>query len=124
MRQDDNDEPDTDELEASEPMDDSDELSPADFEMMDDDADEDLGARTRSGTMTFLSGVVLGALVGAGIALLVAPERGSTMRRKLKKFARKVRARAEEKFDDLADDAGRELARRRRKLRQRIRERI
>jgi len=120
MRQDDE-EPEADELEAIEPVDDGDDPLVAEFEMADEG--EEAEPRSRSATMPFISGVLLGALVGAGIALLLTPARGAVLRKRLRKFARKVRARAGERFEALAEDAGRQLARRRRKIRQRLRER-
>jgi hypothetical protein len=75
------------------------------------------GAEGATGMLGFVGGLVLGALVGAGIALLVAPGRGRTLRRKL---ARRIRHAGEEIRDDLdglKDAAERRLARRRRRLR-------
>jgi gas vesicle protein len=48
------------------------------------------------GTGTFL----LGALVGAGIALLLAPKTGEETQEELKQQARKLRAAAEERVKD------------------------
>jgi gas vesicle protein len=45
--------------------------------------------------------LLLGALIGAGIALLYAPQSGEETRRGLKRRLRKVRAMAEEKVDEL-----------------------
>ena len=56
--------------------------------------------------------LLLGALIGAGIALLYAPQSGEETRRGLKRRLRKVRAMAEEKVDELGqrfsgrDDTG------------------
>lgn len=80
-------------------------------------APEAEGAR---GMLGFVGGLVLGALVGAGIALLVAPERGRTLRRKL---ARRIRDAGDEirgDLDQLRDTAEHRLARRRRRLRRRL----
>lgn len=38
-----------------------------------------------SGSLGFVGGLVVGALLGAGIALLLAPARGEIMRRRLKR---------------------------------------
>jgi hypothetical protein len=70
-----------------------------------------------SGVVGFVGGLVLGALIGAGIALLVAPERGKSLRGRL---ARRIRAASDDvrgNFEDLKDSARRRLARRRRRLR-------
>lgn len=47
---------------------------------------------------------VLGALLGAGLGLLFAPQSGERTRRDLAKRARKIRDEAEERWDDLRDD--------------------
>lgn len=74
----------------------------------------------RSGTLSFMAGMVLGALVGAGVALLMAPERGSVTRRRLKKFVSRIRNDAKEQMDDWRDDVKAELKRRRRQIREQI----
>ena len=45
--------------------------------------------------------LLLGALIGAGLALLYAPQSGEETRRGIKRRLRKVRAMAEEKVDEL-----------------------
>ena len=47
---------------------------------------------------------VVGALLGAGAALLFAPQSGPETRRQIKRRVRKLRAMAEEKLDDIADE--------------------
>jgi len=74
----------------------------------------------RSGTLSFMAGMVLGALVGAGVALLMAPDRGSVTRRRLKKFVNRMRHDAKEQVDDWRDDVKAELKRRRRQIREQI----
>ena len=54
--------------------------------------------------LNFVSGLVLGAVIGAGIALLMAPEKGSRTRRRLMKTASRLKSGASDKWDDLADD--------------------
>lgn len=46
--------------------------------------------------------LLLGALIGAGLALLYAPQTGEDTRRGIKRRLRKVRAVAEEKIDELS----------------------
>ena len=41
-------------------------------------------------SMTFVSGFLLGAMVGAGIALLTAPEAGMRTRKRIRKRRRRV----------------------------------
>jgi hypothetical protein len=53
----------------------------------------------------FAAGVAVGALLGAGSALLTAPQSGIETRIALKRRARRARVRAESRWDDL----GREL---------------
>ncbi len=103
-----------------------------DRDEMDQDEHEDLdegdevvettetGNTGRSGTLSFMAGMVLGALVGAGVALLVAPERGAVTRRRLKKFVGRLSADAKEKAEDWRDDVKAELKRRRRQIREQI----
>jgi gas vesicle protein len=74
----------------------------------------------RSGTLSFMAGMVLGALVGAGVALLVAPERGAVTRRRLKKFVGRLSSDAKERAEDWRDDVKAELKRRRRQIREQI----
>jgi len=59
-------------------------------------------------------------LIGAGIALLVAPERGRTLRRKLVRRIRHAGEGIGDDLDTLKDAAERRLARRRRRLRRRL----
>ena len=58
-------------------------------------------------------GIVGGALVGAGLALLLAPHSGEETRERLVRRARRMGTRADERWDDL----GEELRRLRRRSR-------
>lgn len=78
------------------------------------------GGGRRSGTLSFIAGMVLGGLMGAGIALLVAPERGAVTRRRLKKLVGQMRHDAKERVADWRDDVKAELKRRRRQIREQI----
>lgn len=62
----------------------------------------------------FLAGIVCGALVGAGLALLFAPERGDAIRRRLRRRLSRLGDDAREGMDDVASRARREIFRRRR----------
>ncbi len=53
---------------------------------------------------SFLSGLVLGAVIGAGVALLATPQSGRRTRRHIRRTAGRVRADSAERFDELADD--------------------
>ena len=52
----------------------------------------------------FLTGLVLGAFIGAGAALLSAPQSGRRTRRKIKRVASGARDNAGDRWDALADD--------------------
>jgi YtxH-like protein len=74
------------------------------------------------GALGFFGGLVLGVLLGAGTALLLAPERGKITRRRIGRRVRRLRRDAQEKVGDLRDDAEHELRRVRRRLRHRDRD--
>lgn len=61
---------------------------------------------------------LLGAAIGAGLGLLLAPQSGERTRRDLASRGRTLRARAEETFEDLSD----ELQTRGRKLKDTVEE--
>lgn len=50
-----------------------------------------------------VTGFVVGAVIGAGIALLLAPATGSDARRKLGEVARTVRDKANDRFGSVKD---------------------
>jgi len=52
----------------------------------------------------FVSGLVLGVFLGAGIALLTAPESGRRTRRRLRRAAGDIRENATDRWEELADD--------------------
>lgn len=54
--------------------------------------------------LNFVSGLVVGAVLGAGIALLTAPSSGTRTRRKIRRTAVDLRGTATDRWDDLADD--------------------
>lgn len=49
-----------------------------------------------------IKALLLGAVIGAGVALLFAPQSGEETRRGIKRRLRKIRAMAEEKVDELS----------------------
>jgi len=49
---------------------------------------------------TFGAGLILGALVGAGLALLLAPRSGAETRRSLARKARRLADDARDRYDD------------------------
>ena len=62
-----------------------------------------------TGSGTFLLGALAGALVGAGVALLVAPKAGAEVRRDLSDGYSSVRDAAARRYRDLADRASAKL---------------
>ena len=55
-------------------------------------------------SVTIVSVFLLGAMVGAGIALLAAPEAGMRTRRRIRRVAGELRNSAHDHWDDLATD--------------------
>jgi gas vesicle protein len=53
---------------------------------------------------SFISGLLLGAIIGAGVAYLTAPLPGKKTRKRLKRAAVGVRESASDRLDDLADE--------------------
>jgi gas vesicle protein len=51
----------------------------------------------------FAAGLILGALIGAGVALLFAPQSGAETRRIIRKRAKHLAADASDRFDDVKD---------------------
>ena len=56
------------------------------------------------GTLNFIIGVALGALIGAGAALLLAPQAGSRTRKKLVRRAEDLGDAAGERLEYAAED--------------------
>jgi gas vesicle protein len=54
--------------------------------------------------LNFVSGLLLGAVIGAGIALLTAPDAGRRTRRRIRRKADDLRENATDRWEDLADD--------------------
>jgi gas vesicle protein len=64
----------------------------------------------------FVSGLMLGILIGAGFALLFAPEQGSKTRGRLKQQMRSLQEEAGEALDRAGTRTRKELLRRQRRL--------
>jgi gas vesicle protein len=88
--------------------------------MADDESEVDemtrRGDHSGRGIGGFAAGVVFGALLGAGIALMLAPDRGDVTRRHLRRRLQRLREDAAEGLDRAGDRARRDLARGRRHL--------
>jgi gas vesicle protein len=57
-----------------------------------------------NGTINFFLGMLLGAAVGASVALLMAPQSGKRTRRQLMKAVSTARESAGARFGELTDD--------------------
>jgi len=58
----------------------------------------------KSQAVGFISGLLLGAVIGAGVALLAAPDDGRGTRRRLRRVAANVKDSASDHWDELAED--------------------
>jgi hypothetical protein len=67
------------------------------------------------------AGLVVGALIGVGAALLFAPQSGEETRAAIRRGARGARLRAGDAWDDLADDIAAFAHRGRRRMRRGLR---
>jgi gas vesicle protein len=54
--------------------------------------------------VNFISGLLLGAIIGAGVAYLTAPQPGKKTRKRIRRAANDIRGTATERLDDLADE--------------------
>lgn len=63
------------------------------------------------GIAGFVTGMLIGALVGAGVALLFAPARGDRLRRRLGRGARHLGGRARHRLEHAARQARRGIDR-------------
>lgn len=76
--------------------------------------------RDRGGAGGFAAGLLFGLILGAGVALLLAPERGGRTRRTLGGGLRRLRDEAGEGLERAGSRTRRELKRRRRELEDRL----
>ena len=84
------------------------------------------GERTGCDLGGFAAGVVIGAVLGIGLGMLFAPERGDATRRRLRKRLARLRERAGGGLERAGKRTRKELARRRQRLEEaleRVRER-
>lgn len=56
---------------------------------------------------SFIAGIVLGTLIGAGVALLVAPQSGRRTRRQIQRVAEDLGDTTRERLDDAGEDVRR-----------------
>jgi gas vesicle protein len=65
-------------------------------------------------------GLLVGALIGASVVLLTAPERGETTRRRLGRRIRHISHDAKDQLADWGEEAGQEFDKQRRRIRRRL----
>jgi gas vesicle protein len=53
---------------------------------------------------SFATGLLLGGVIGAGVAMLTAPRAGRRTRRRIRRSARRIRGSASHRLDDLATE--------------------
>ncbi|UCG87053.1 MAG: YtxH domain-containing protein [Gemmatimonadota bacterium] len=73
------------------------------------------------GLRGFAAGLVIGALLGAGVALLIAPERGEVVRKRITRGIREIHDEARDQLGDWRGEARRELGKQRRKIKRQLR---
>ena len=81
---------------------------------------------TAHGRAGFVAGLLFGVFLGAGLALVLAPDRGENTRRRLRRRMGMLREGALESLDEAGSRTRKELHRRKKRLRaelERIRER-
>jgi gas vesicle protein len=86
------------------------------------DESESGESRRRWHSTSFLTGLVVGAAVGAGVALLLAPGSGEETRRTLRRRARTIRHEAAEGLVSARDEARRLLQEKKEAARRRLKE--
>lgn len=60
---------------------------------------------------TFIAGIALGTLIGAGVALLMAPQSGERTRRRIARAAEDLGDTTRERFEDASEDVRRRAQR-------------
>ena len=60
---------------------------------------------------TFIAGIALGTLIGAGVALLIAPQSGERTRRRIVRAAEDIGDTTRDRFEDASDDVKRRARR-------------
>ena len=70
----------------------------------------------------FGAGIVVGVLLGAGVALFLAPQTGKALRSGIARGTRRMRSRADDAFEDLREELRIAARRGRRKLHHRVRD--
>ena len=63
-----------------------------------------MNSETEREAVSFVSGLVLGAIIGTGVAMLTAPQPGRKTRKRIRKQARKLQGDATDRLDELAGE--------------------
>ena len=92
---------------------DQEEREPGDVEAGERQAEQEHESRGLGG---FAAGLLVGAVLGVGLGILFAPDRGNATRRRLRKRLARLRDRAEEGLETAGKRTRKELARRRRRI--------
>jgi len=101
-------------------VEDDEEFDDDDLEDLEDELDEVETHPSSLGVRGFVAGVLVGALAGAGVALLLAPDRGETVRKRIGRSWRDFHDDARDQLEDWRGDARREVRKQRRRLRRRL----
>ncbi|MSR23159.1 MAG: YtxH domain-containing protein [Gemmatimonadetes bacterium] len=65
---------------------------------------QDMHSENNSRMIPFLSGLICGVAIGAGVALLLAPASGKKARKRLQQVAGDLKGLATDQWDEVADD--------------------
>ncbi len=88
--------------------------------MDDEELEDELPAGREFDSTSFLTGVLVGAAVGAGIALLFAPASGDDTRRLIRRRAKSIRKDAAHGLASARDEARRQFKDKKEALRERL----
>jgi gas vesicle protein len=88
--------------------------------MEDEEMQDELPSEREFDTTSFLTGILVGAAVGAGVALLFAPASGSDTRRLIRRRARSLEKDASRGFASARDEARRTFKEKKEYLRERL----
>ncbi len=88
--------------------------------MHEEDLEDDLPTGSEFDTTSFLTGVLVGAAVGAGLALLFAPASGDDTRRLIRRRAKAIEKEASRGWASARDEARRQFKDKKEALRERL----
>lgn len=88
--------------------------------MHEEDLEDDLPTGSGFDTTSFLTGMLVGAAVGAGLALLFAPASGDDTRRLIRRRAKAIEKEASRGWASARDEARRQFKDKKEALRERL----